>query len=177
MVDPSKFPKPPAPTLIGLLKLLKHAPVLVVSFNNALLFAAYYAMTVTLSRVLQEEYGFSATETGLAYLAPGLLNLVSLFLSVPFFFVLVTSTIQAKKKSGLSLVAGSMISGRVSDLRLRIYTRRNPDAAPNPERRLRLQIPGIMLSITGVMLFGWFCDFQIHVVGVIVANAIGKSPS
>lgn len=67
-----------------------------------------------------------------------------------------------------------MISGRVSDLHLRIYTRRNPDAAPNPERRLRLQIPGIVLSSTGVLLFGWFCDFRIHVVSVIIANSLGN---
>lgn len=67
-----------------------------------------------------------------------------------------------------------MISGRVSDLHLRIYTQRNPDAAPNPERRLRLQIPGIVLSSTGVLLFGWFCDFRIHVVSVIIANSLGN---
>ena len=73
-MDPSKFPKPPAPTLIGLLKMLHHAPVLVVSFNNALLFAVYYAMNVAFTHILQDEYGFSATETGLAYLAPGSLN-------------------------------------------------------------------------------------------------------
>ena len=76
-------------------------------------------------------------------------------------------------KPGLSLVAGSMISGRVSDFHLRVYTQRNPGTAPNPERRLRLQIPGIVLSIIGVLLFGWFCEFHIHVAGIITANSIG----
>lgn len=69
-----------------------------------------------------------------------------------------------------------MISGRVSDLHMRIHTQRNPDVAPNPERRLRLQIPGIFLSLTGVLLYGWFCEFHINVVGVIVASALGTLP-
>lgn len=171
MVDSSQFPKPPTPTLLGLLKLLRHAPIVVVSLNNALLFAAYYAMNVSFTRVLQDEYGFSATETGLAYLAPG---------SLPHFFSHVSfpRNLQYLKLTclGISLVAGSMISGRVSDLHLRIYKRRHPDAAPNPERRLRLQIPGIVLSLTGVLLYGWFCDFHIHVVGVIVATGIVNLP-
>ncbi|KAI9676078.1 MAG: Dityrosine transporter 1 [Caeruleum heppii] len=71
VVDSSKFPKPPRPTLIGLFKLLREPPLLFLSLNSALLFAAYYAMNVTLSPFLQTEYGFSAAEAGVAYLAPG----------------------------------------------------------------------------------------------------------
>ena len=71
VVDPTKFPKAPRPTLIGLLRLLRYPPIVIVSFNNALLFAAYYAVNVTLPTYLENDYAFTTTEVGLAYLAPG----------------------------------------------------------------------------------------------------------
>ncbi len=74
VVDPAKFPKPPPPTLLGLIKLLQYPPIVVVSLNSAILFAAYYAMAVTFPRFLEEIYGFTTTEVGVAYLAPGELS-------------------------------------------------------------------------------------------------------
>ena len=71
VVDPMKFPRPPPPTLLGLLKLLRYPPLVIVSGNNALLFAAYYAVNVTLPTYLESDYGFTTTEVGIAYLAPG----------------------------------------------------------------------------------------------------------
>lgn len=71
VVDPVKFPRPPPPTLLGLIKILRYPPIALVSLNNALLFAAYYAINVTLPRYLQDEYHFTVTEVGVAYLAPG----------------------------------------------------------------------------------------------------------
>jgi predicted MFS family arabinose efflux permease len=71
VVDPAKFPRPPAPTLLGLLKLLRYPPIVIVSLNGAILFAAYYALNVSYPTFLEETYGFSTTEVGIAYLAPG----------------------------------------------------------------------------------------------------------
>ncbi|ERF73022.1 hypothetical protein EPUS_07116 [Endocarpon pusillum Z07020] len=71
VVDPAKFPRPPPPTLLGLLKLLRYPPIVIVSLNSAILFAAYYAMNVTYPTFLEDIYGFSTTEVGVAYLAPG----------------------------------------------------------------------------------------------------------
>ena len=71
VVDPKKFPKPPPPTIIGLLKLLRYPPIVIVSFNNALLFAAYYSINVTVPMFLEHNYGFTTTEVGVSYLAPG----------------------------------------------------------------------------------------------------------
>ena len=71
VVDPAKFPRPPPPTLLSLLKLLQYPPILIVSLNNALLFAAYYGINVTLPTFLEGKYGFTTTEVGIAYLAPG----------------------------------------------------------------------------------------------------------
>lgn len=71
VVDPTKYPRPPPPTLLGLLRLMRHPPIMIVYLNNSILFAAYYAINVTYSRLLADSYGFSITEVGVAYLAPG----------------------------------------------------------------------------------------------------------
>lgn len=71
VADPTEFPRPPPPTLLGLIKLLRYAPITIVSVNNALLFAAFYGINVTLPRFLEEYYDFTSTEVGVAYLAPG----------------------------------------------------------------------------------------------------------
>ena len=71
VVDPAKFPRPPPPTLLGLIKILRYPPITIVSLNNALLFAAYYAINVTLPQYLEEDYHFTTTEVGVSYMAPG----------------------------------------------------------------------------------------------------------
>lgn len=50
---------------------MRHPPILIVYLNNSILFAAYYAINVTYSRLLADNYDFSITEVGVAYLAPG----------------------------------------------------------------------------------------------------------
>lgn len=144
VVDPAKFPRAPPPTLLGLLKLLRYPPVVVVSLNNAILFAAYYAMNVTYATFLEDIYGFSTTEVGVAYLAPG-----------------------------LCLVAGSIISGRVSDFHRSRFMKNSPDQTPpHPEHRLHLQIPGILTSAAGVLMYGWFVHHRIHVASVIISTSL-----
>lgn len=143
VVDPAEFPKPPPPTLLSLLKLLRYPPIVVVSLNSALLFAAYYAINVTYSRFLGDVYGFSTTAIGCAFLAPG-----------------------------FCLVAGSLISGRVSDYHRSQYVKSNPDTPPHPEHRLHLQIPGVLISLSGILMYGWFVHYRIHVASVIVASSL-----
>ncbi|KAI9765798.1 MAG: Dityrosine transporter 1 [Geoglossum simile] len=143
VVDPAEFPKAPPPTLLGLIKLLRYPPVVIVSLNAAILFASYYAMNVTFPHFLEDYYGFSTTGVGVSYLAPG-----------------------------LSLVAGSMTSGRLSDLHRSRSMKNNKDCPPDPEHRLHLQFPGMLLSLTGVIMYGWFVCYRIHVASVIVASSL-----
>ena len=71
-------------------------------------------------------------------------------------------------------MAGSLISGRVSDYHRSRLVKAYPDQTPHPERRLHLQIPGILVAMSGILMYGWFIYFHIHVAGVIVSTAIGK---
>lgn len=75
---------------------------------------------------------------------------------------------------GLSLMAGSLISGRVSDYHRSLLVKKNPDETPHPERRLHLQIPGMLVCMSGILMYGWFAQIHIHVAAVIVSTAIGK---
>ncbi len=70
----ANMPRPPRPTLKNLAKLLHYIPVPMVAFNGALLFAGYYAVAVTLPRVLELTYGFTTVQVGVAYLCPGTLH-------------------------------------------------------------------------------------------------------
>ncbi|KAL8918831.1 MAG: hypothetical protein Q9172_005245 [Xanthocarpia lactea] len=142
LVDPAKFPRPPPPTLLGLIKLVRYPPIVIVSLNNAMLFAAYYAVNVTIPTYLEDDYGFTTTQVGVAYLAPG-----------------------------LSLMVGSLISGRVSDRHRALFVKNNPGSPPHAEHRLHLQIPGMLISLGGILMYGWFVHFHIHVGAVIVSTA------
>ncbi|KAL8926662.1 MAG: hypothetical protein Q9208_002736 [Pyrenodesmia sp. 3 TL-2023] len=143
VVDPAKFPRPPPPTLLGLIKLLRYPPIVIVSLNNAMLFAAYYAINVTIPTYLEDDYGFTTTQVGVAYLAPG-----------------------------LSLMAGSLISGRVSDRHRALFVKNNPGSPPHAEHRLHLQIPGMLISLGGILMYGWFVHFRIQVGAVIVSTGV-----
>ena len=72
-------------------------------------------------------------------------------------------------------MAGSLISGRVSDYHRSHYVKNHPDQPPHPEYRLHLQIPGMLVSLSGILMYGWFVHFRIHVASIIVSTAIGES--
>lgn len=135
----SQYPRPPKPSLRGYLRLMSYAPVTLVSVNAGLLFATYYGLAVTLSQQLHETYGFTTAETGAAYLVPG-----------------------------FSLVLGSLSSGRLSD-RLRAHRKsRHPDRPVIPEHRLPIQIFGVLLSMAGILGYGWMVHYKLHVASVLI---------
>lgn len=134
----ARFPSPPKPSLKGYLQLMSYPPVSLVSINAGLLFATYYGIVVTLSQKLTHAYGFTTLESGAAFLVPG-----------------------------SSLVLGSLTSGRLSDKLRRKYKERHPDAHVIPENRLPIQIFGVILSMMGVLGYGWMVHFHLHVAGVL----------
>lgn len=141
--DMVNFPKPPKPSLRGYWRILKYRPVLLCSFNAGLLFAGFYGMSVTFSRILDEQYGFPHWAQSISYICPG-----------------------------ASLIAGSLIGGRLSDhLRQRMITK-HPDKYV-PEHRLTLQLVGLIISMTGIMGYGWCVDKHVHVVAVFVFAFLG----
>jgi MFS family permease len=71
IVENGKFPRPPRPTVKGLLKTLAFIPNAIVSISSALSFSGLYCIYVQFPRVWQTQYGWTGAETGYGYLAPG----------------------------------------------------------------------------------------------------------
>lgn len=136
--DSPKFPKPPKPSLRVWYSLFKFKPALLCSLTGALVFASFYGMAVTFGQVLQQNYGFKGYQTSLSYICPG-----------------------------VSLILGSTIAGRVSDI-----LRRNMDIYI-PEKRFSIQIIGLAISIIGVLGYGWSIDFHIHVSALFIFFFLG----
>lgn len=134
-----RYPLPPKPSLRGYFKLMGYAPVTLVSVNAGLLFATYYGLAVTLSAQLHSEYGFTPAQTGAAYLVPG-----------------------------VSLVLGSLTSGRLSDRLRQRQIAAHPEGKVIPEQRLPLQIFGVIMSMGGILGYGWMIHFHFHVATVLL---------
>ncbi|KAH3663487.1 hypothetical protein WICMUC_005926 [Wickerhamomyces mucosus] len=132
------FPKPPKPSLKNYWSAIKFMPVLLCSLNSGFLFASFYGISVTFTRILKDDYGFSQLARSLSYICPG-----------------------------LSLISGSLIGGRLSDYLRRRAKNKNPTKY-TPEQRFSIQIVGLAISIAGILGYGWCVDKHIHVVAVFV---------
>ncbi|KAL4902282.1 hypothetical protein BDW74DRAFT_186862 [Aspergillus multicolor] len=144
LVDQSKFPKPPKPSLRNWMKLLIQPTQGIVFVNGALSFAGLYLMYVSFPDVWGERYGFSTAEVGYAYLSPG-----------------------------IALFIASLLTGRFSDWhRAKLKSRASPDAKIKPETRLPIQIVGFVISAAGKVLFGWFTQYSLHPVAGLFAAAL-----
>lgn len=141
--DVNRFPKPPKPSLLGYWKIFKYKPVLLCSINGALLFATFYGMSVSLSSVLRKDYNFTQVETSVSYICPG-----------------------------VSLISGSILGGRISDAWRAKIVRNSPDKYV-PEHRFSLQIFGLILSMFGIIGYGWCVDKHVHVASIFVFTFMG----
>ncbi|CCE72967.1 Piso0_000575 [Millerozyma farinosa CBS 7064] len=136
--DSAGFPKPPRPSLKGFLMIMKYKPIMLCSINGGLLFATFYGVSVTFTQVLRHDYGFNTLEACLSYLCPG-----------------------------VSLVSGSIIGGRISDSLRRNVIKKNPTKYI-PENRFSIQIVGLLISMAGVLGYGWCVHKHVHVVSIFV---------
>jgi hypothetical protein len=72
LVEDGLYPKPPKPTVAGFFRILTFVPNCILCFTSAFNFSGLSAMYVVFPRVWQKTYGWSGSETGYAYLAPGM---------------------------------------------------------------------------------------------------------
>lgn len=141
--DSPRFPKPPKPSLKNYYKILKYKPVLLCSINAGLLFATFYGISVTFARVLQDNYGFTSLQRSFSYVCPG-----------------------------ISLITGSLIGGRLSDHLRKLMIAKDPRNYV-PEHRFSLQLVGLVISMAGVLGYGWFVDKHVHVASVFIFTFLG----
>lgn len=130
------FPHPPKPSLKNYIRLIKQTRVWMTSLSGSFVFAAFYGVLITFSQVLQEMYDFSPLQSSISYLCPG-----------------------------VSLVAGSLIGGHLSDLSRRRQLSKHPEYY-FPEKRLSYQLVGTILLIGGLLGYGWCIQKHVHVASV-----------
>ncbi|KAM3162953.1 MFS domain-containing protein [Lachancea thermotolerans] len=133
------YPRPPKPSLAVYWKLLKFLPVTICSITTAILFATYYAFSVTFSHFLREDYGLTNLQIGACYVCPG-----------------------------VALLLGSIIGGHLSDYFRKLWVKRHNGEKFPSEKRLVLQIWGLLLNICGCVGYGWSVQFHHHLVVVLV---------
>ncbi|KAK6459088.1 dityrosine transporter A Q resistance [Scheffersomyces xylosifermentans] len=68
---------------------------------------------------------------------------------------------------GASLIIGSIIGGRIID---RIVSKKEEHI---PESRFYLQIIGLLISMVGILGYGWCAHFNVHVAAVFVFSFLG----
>ncbi|SMN19590.1 similar to Saccharomyces cerevisiae YBR180W DTR1 Putative dityrosine transporter, required for spore wall synthesis [Maudiozyma saulgeensis] len=120
------YPSPPRFNLKLYWKLLLVLPVSLTSIATALLFANYYAFSVTLSHYLKDNYNMTILQIGACYVCPG-----------------------------VSMVLGSQIGGHLSDHLRNRWLRKHEGKQYPLELRLVLQIPGILINTLGCIGYGW----------------------
>lgn len=146
LVADGLYPKPPKPTFAGIFRVLAFIPNFILSFTSAFNFAGLSAMYVVFPRVWQTRYGWDGSETGYAYLAPG-----------------------------VALTIASFAVGRVGDVLYRRYKTKHNGENPPAERRLDVQMYAYFITAAGKIMFGWFVSRSFHPAAGLVASALAAS--
>ncbi|KAH7392181.1 major facilitator superfamily domain-containing protein [Phaeosphaeria sp. MPI-PUGE-AT-0046c] len=146
LVQDGLYPKPPRPTLKSVFHVLAFIPNCIVSFTSAFNFAGLSAMYVVFPRVWQTRYGWDGSETGYAYLAPG-----------------------------VAMTCASFAIGRLGDILYRRYKAKHNGENPPPERRLDTQMYAYVIAAAGKVMFGWFVARKFHPAAGLAASALAAS--
>ncbi|AQZ09954.1 DTR1 (YBR180W) [Zygosaccharomyces parabailii] len=137
------YPAPAKPSIKMYWSMVKMLPVTISSISTALLFANYYAFSVTLSHFLQTDYHMSNLAVGASYVCPG-----------------------------VAMLVGSQSGGHLSDYLRQKWVNRHADKKFPLEYRLSLQLPGILINTAGCIGYGWAINKHYHLVVVLVFSAL-----
>lgn len=124
-----------------------YPPVGIVSFNTAMLYSTYFAISVQLPTELTERYKWSPAAVGAGFLAVG-----------------------------IAMIVGSLCGGRASDWRRARAAKGCPDGKVDPEFRLVDQIWGVLVCVVGCLLYGWLVQITAHPAAVLVATFLSQYP-
>ena len=157
------------------------------SFNSALLFAAFYCIATSLPITLQRDYHWSTFDVGLAYLAPGVAMVGSSLLTGRISDWHRKRLIERKKKEATQASAEQQVRNGTNDITAtnndleKTGAQANPGTGPpkqqaepklEPESRLLTQYPGVLISALGLFLYGWLVDRHVHPAPVLVGASL-----
>ncbi|SCU91901.1 LAMI_0E07822g1_1 [Lachancea mirantina] len=133
------YPRPPKPSFRGYWALIKFVPVTVCSVTTAILFASYYAFSVTFAHFLSQDYHLTNLQIGACYVCPG-----------------------------VALLLGSVIGGHLSDYFRKMWLKYHEGQEFPSHKRLLLQVWGLLVNICGSVGYGWSIQFHHHLAVVLV---------
>ncbi|WEW54886.1 Dityrosine transporter 1 [Emydomyces testavorans] len=139
--ESERGPPPPKPTLKGYWRLFRYPPIGIVSLNTAILYSSYFCIAVQLPSALQGVYHWSTAKVGAGYLVVG-----------------------------IAMVVGSISGGHFSDWRRARAVKAHGEDTVTPETRLIDQIWGVLLFVSGLLMFGWFIDRSIHPAATLIST-------
>lgn len=137
------YPRPSKPSLHVYWKMIKIMPVTISSTSTALLFANYYAFSVTMAHFLGRDYNMSNLQVGASYVCPG-----------------------------IAMLIGSQSGGHLSDYMRQRWVKKHEDKKFPLEFRLVLQILGILINMAGCIGYGWSIYRHYHLSVVLVFSAL-----
>lgn len=137
------YPKPPRATFMTYWEMVKIKPVFITSISTALLFANYYAFSVTFSHYLESEYNYSMLKIGATYICPG-----------------------------VSMVLGSQLGGHLSDILRKYWKKKHPGRVYPLEKRLVLNLVGILINSIGCIGYGWSIQKKCHIAQILVFTGL-----
>ncbi|KAK2805833.1 hypothetical protein FQN51_008607 [Onygenales sp. PD_10] len=145
-----RFPNP-----IKSLSILLHPDAFIVLLANALMFAAFYDMTVTIPSAFAEIYGYNDFQIGLCYLPIGVGATLA---SIASGFILDYNYRRISKQHGIPV-------DRTKQQDLRHF--------PIEKARLQVTFPLLFLSVCVIVCFGWTLHFRKSVAAPLVLLFIG----
>ncbi|TVY36138.1 Efflux pump [Lachnellula subtilissima] len=126
------------------IKILVYSPVvLTLSIYMGLVYAYFYLLFTTLTRVFEDNYGFISSIVGLSYLGVG-----------------------------LGFLIAQVGYARLGDEILRRMTKKSGSSEMKPEYRLPLCIVGGLLVPVGFFWYGWSAEKRIHWIMPIIGTGI-----
>ncbi|TVY58113.1 Efflux pump radE [Lachnellula cervina] len=126
------------------IKILIYSPVvLTLSLYMGLVYAYFYLLFTTLTRVFEENYGFDSSIVGLSYLGVG-----------------------------LGFLVAQVSYARLGDEIMRRMTKKSGSSEMKPEYRLPLCIVGGMLVPIGLFWYGWSVEKRIHWIMPIIGTGV-----
>ncbi|KAL1851999.1 hypothetical protein Daus18300_012354 [Diaporthe australafricana] len=144
-------------SIIRPLRLLVQSPISIIcACYMALVYGYLYLMFASITIVFEENYGFSANNSGLAFLGLGVGSIIGIAV------IGATSDREIKKQNGSKLLEAGGNQPEAA----------SATEASKPEQRIRLVPIGGVLLPAGLFFYGWTIQYHVHWIVPIVAMAV-----
>lgn len=138
-------PPPLKPTLKGYQRLFQYPPIGIACVNTAILYSLYFCAKIQLAAILSDKYHWPSSEVGARYIVVG-----------------------------VAMVIRSIFGGYFSDWWRKIAVQAVRESNVQPEARLNEQTQGLILSLAGLIMFGFFVEYAIYPAAILISTFLSE---